>query len=320
MVRQPDAVVGHPVLRKVVRPDLFAAVARADLLLAVLRLDLVNAFRLNLIQPRPQHAHALLAVLDLRFLILAAHHRVGRQMRNPHRRIRRIHALPARPRRAERIDAQVLGLDLDVHLLGLRQHRHRNRRGVHAPLRLRRRNPLHAVHARLVLQLRIHVVAFDDRRHVLQPVPNPRLRLRQHLDLPLVLLGEAHIHAEHLRHKQRCLVSAGPGAKLQDHVLLVVRVLGQQQHLQRLFHRRHLRFQQGKFLLRHRLHIRVRVGEHRLGLGDAVLDLAILAKLLNRRLHVAIRLRHLAVVLLIVDDLRVRELASKLFVPRFKLV
>ena len=63
-----------------------------------------------------------------------------------------VDALPARPGRAEDVDAQVVGVDLDLDLLGLGQHEHAGRRGVDAALRLGGRHPLHAVHAALVLQ------------------------------------------------------------------------------------------------------------------------------------------------------------------------
>ena len=85
--RQAHAVVGDPVLRKVVSADLLAAVAGADLLLAVLRLLLMDAFGLNLIEAGAEDAHSLLAILDLRFFVLAADYRVGGQMRDPDRRV-----------------------------------------------------------------------------------------------------------------------------------------------------------------------------------------------------------------------------------------
>ena len=84
-------------------------------------------------------------------------------MRDANRRVSRVHRLSTRPRRAECIDAQILRLNLDVNVLGLRQHRNSDRRRMHAPLRLRRRNALHAMHAALIFQLGVDLVAFDDR-------------------------------------------------------------------------------------------------------------------------------------------------------------
>jgi tryptophan synthase beta subunit len=50
-----------------------------------------------------------------------------------------------------------------------------------------------------------------------------------------VLLGKARIHAENLGGKQRRLVAARARANFQNHVLLVVGILGQQQHLDLFF-------------------------------------------------------------------------------------
>ena len=60
---------------------------------------------------------------------------------------------PPAPPDAHGVDAQILVVDLDVDLLGLRQHRDGRGRGVDAALRLGLRHALHAVHAGLELQL-----------------------------------------------------------------------------------------------------------------------------------------------------------------------
>ena len=73
-------------------------------------------------------------------------------MRDAHSRIRRIHRLSARARRAEGVDAKVFGLDLDVHVFGFGQHGNRHRRSVYATLLLGRGHALHAMHAAFVLQ------------------------------------------------------------------------------------------------------------------------------------------------------------------------
>ena len=61
---------------------------------------------------------------------------------------------PGPPERITSI-LQVLGIDLDLDVLDLGHHRDGRRRGVDAPLRLGRGDALHAVHARLVLELRV---------------------------------------------------------------------------------------------------------------------------------------------------------------------
>ena len=81
-----------------------------------------------------------------------------------------------------------------------------------------------------------------------------------------------------------------------------------------------LRHQLVEFGLRHLAHVRVGVGEHGLGFGDAVADPAVLAKLLDRGLQVAVLLGDLAVALLVVDQGGVGELAAKVFVTGFELI
>ena len=118
---------------------------------------------LHVVQAGAQHLHRLRAVLDLRLLVLLRDDQPGRHVRDAHRRVGRVHALAARTARAERIDPQILGVDLDVDLFGLGQDRDGGRRRVDPAARLGRRHALHAVDAALVLQAAVGVLAFDDR-------------------------------------------------------------------------------------------------------------------------------------------------------------
>ena len=72
-----------------------------------------------------------------------------------------VHALAARAARAERVDAQVLLVDLHVHFLGLRQHGDGGGAGVDAALRLGRGHALDTMHAALVLEPFVNVRAVD---------------------------------------------------------------------------------------------------------------------------------------------------------------
>src|SRR6476660_2360563 len=75
------------------------------LLLALLQLELV--------QPRLQHPPGDRPVLDLRALLLASHHDVGRDVGDAYRRVGRVDVLAARPRRTVGIDAAVAVLYVD---------------------------------------------------------------------------------------------------------------------------------------------------------------------------------------------------------------
>src|SRR5512143_4150093 len=101
-------MVRHSALRKVISPDLFAAITGADLRFArrgLLGLPLLPLF---FQQPGFENFHGLLAVLELRSLVLAGHYFSGWYMGDADGRIGRVHALAAGPRRGIRICAQVL--------------------------------------------------------------------------------------------------------------------------------------------------------------------------------------------------------------------
>src|ERR1035437_2016119 len=71
--REPDAVVRHPVLRKTVGADAFAAGARANLAATLRRVFRVLLVLAALQQPGPQDGHGLGLVLQLRALIRTCH-------------------------------------------------------------------------------------------------------------------------------------------------------------------------------------------------------------------------------------------------------
>src|SRR4051812_3925639 len=146
---EPDAVVGDAALREVVGADLRRAVARADLRLAHARALRFLLGDPRVEQSRAQHLHRLELVLELRLLVLLADDDAARDVRDAHRGVGRVDALPARPRGAEDVDPEVLVLDPDVDLLGLRQYGDRGGRGVDAALGLGGGHALDAVHAGL---------------------------------------------------------------------------------------------------------------------------------------------------------------------------
>src|SRR5579859_896519 len=166
---QADAVIGHAVLREVVGADLLAAVAAANLRFALLGQRLLLLFHLHLIKTGAEHAHAFFTVLDLRLLVLAADNRIGRQVCDAYGRVSRIYRLAARTRRTERIDAQVLGFNLDVNVFGFWQDSYCYGRGVDAALLLGCRHALNAMHAAFILQSRVNAFAFYDGDNFLQP-------------------------------------------------------------------------------------------------------------------------------------------------------
>jgi hypothetical protein len=214
----------------------------------------------------------------------------------------------------------ILGLDLDVDLFGLGEDGDGDGRGVDAALGLGRGDTLHAVDAGLVLEQGVDAVAFDDGGDVLEAVADAGLGLREDLDLPAVLLGETEVHAEDLGDEEGGLVAAGAGAEFEDDVLLVVGILGQEQHLELLFDRGKARLEAGQLLLRHGAEVWVGLGEHGLGVGDGVADVAVLAELFDDGFEVAMLLGGGLELLLVVDEGGIGELLAEVFVAGFDLV
>src|SRR6266851_35656 len=320
VVGEADAVVGEAVLREVVGANLLAAVAGADLLFAVLGLELVDALCLDLIEAGAEDAHSLFAIFDLRLFVLATDYCVGGQVRDADRRVGGVDRLAAGAGGAEGVDAEILGLDLDVDLFGFGEDRYGDSRRVNAALGFGGGDALDAMDAGLILELRVDVVAFDDGGDVLEAVADAGLGLGEDFDLPLVLLGEAEIHAEDLGYEERGLVAAGAGAKLEDDVLLVVGVFGQEQDFELLFNWREARLQRGQFLLGHGADVRIGFGEHGFGFRDTFLDLAVLAEFFDRGFHVAVLLGDGLELLLVLNQCWVGHLAAEIFIAGFELV
>src|SRR5690606_32234945 len=78
----------------------------------------------------------------------------------------RVHRLTARTAGPEDVDAVVGGGELHVDLVGLGEHGHGDRAGVDPALRLGRGHALHAVHARLELEVAVGALADDLERHL----------------------------------------------------------------------------------------------------------------------------------------------------------
>ena len=156
------------VLGEVVGADLLGALAGADLRAPRRGLLGLLPLALGLEQPGAQHAHRLRLVLELRFLVLHRDDDPCRHVRDPHRRVGRVHALAARAGRAVDVDLEVVRVDLDLDLLGLGHDRDRRGRGVDPPLRLGLGNALDAVRAGLPLEDGVGAVALDREHDLLE--------------------------------------------------------------------------------------------------------------------------------------------------------
>ena len=179
---------------------------------------------------------------------------------------------------------------------------------------------LDAVDAGLVLHLGVDFVALDDGGDFFQAADDAGFGLGEDFDLPLVLLGEAEVHAEDLGDEDRGLVAAGAGAELDDDVLVVVGVLGEEEDFEVFFDLGEARLEREEFFLGHGADVGVGFGEHGFGVGDGGLDGRYSRNFSTRGLHVAVLLGDGLVLLLVVDEGGVGHLMAEVFVAGFELV
>ena len=221
-------MIGHAVLGEVVGADLTAAVAAAHLLLALLGNGGVLLLQLCLIQAGTENFHGALTVLMLAALVLTLHHRACGQVGNADGGLRLIDVLTACARGAIGVDLQLGGVDSELHLFCLGHDRHGGGRGLNATRGLRLRDALDAVGARLELQAGIGACALHGSHHFLHAT---QLRLVDGDDVygKTTALGIHGVHTQQVCSEQRPLFPADACADLQDHVLVVVGVAGQQE-------------------------------------------------------------------------------------------
>ncbi len=151
---------------------------------------------------------------------------------------------------------EILRIDLDIDVLGLRQHGDGRGGSMDAPARLGGRHTLDPMDARFEFQPGEHPPAGDIGDDLLVAA-GIALTLLEHLDLPAMDVGIALVHAEEIAGEQRRLVAAGPGTDLEDGTLLVSRVLGKEEHADPVGQRLDLLVERLRLLLGHRRHLRV---------------------------------------------------------------
>src|SRR4029077_6346486 len=98
-----------------------------------------------LIEPGAENAHGFGAILDLRFFVLLRNDEAAGNVGDAHGGISGVDGLAAGTGRAEGVNAQVLGFDLDVNFVGFGEDRDGGGGSVDAALRFRGGNALHAV-------------------------------------------------------------------------------------------------------------------------------------------------------------------------------
>ena len=224
-LRRSSVILHHAVRMEHVGADL-AAPGNVRLLAANFGQVLQLLFDLPLVQLGAQHLHRFLAVLDLRALLLTAHHDACRNVRNPHGRVRGVDVLTAGAAGAVRIDLEILRADLDLVgvVFDLRHHITRCERRVTTTRGVERRDPDEPMHALLCLQVAVGVEACDLQRDTLH-AGFVAGQIVEHLDFVAPLLRPAAVHAQqHLRPVLR-LGAARTWMQLKDRIQPVVRLI-----------------------------------------------------------------------------------------------
>ena len=142
-----------------------------------------------------------------------------------------VYVLATGAARSHGVDAQIIGLDVNIYVFRLRQDRHGRRRSVDATAGLGRRNALHAMHTRLELEARKDTLA-RDRGDNLLVAAEIALRRTDQLGFPAVMIGVAAVHAKQVGGEQCGLVTTRAGPDLENGAALVGGILRQQQQLQ----------------------------------------------------------------------------------------
>ncbi len=305
--RETDPMVGDPVLFVVVGPDLLGAFARSHLRAPHRRTLARLLGQLLLVEACPQHPHRLEFVLQLGLLVLTGHDDAGRAVSDPDGRVRRVDRLAAGPGRPEGLDVQIVVVDLDLDRFDFGEHGHRRHRCVHPPLRLGLGHTLHAMRTGFELEPGVRALPFDGERRFLQTA-GVRRRDVDRFDGPTVAFGEALVHAVHVAGPQRRLVTAGGRPDLDDDVLVVVHVLGEQEAAEFGFDLLDLGLFRGDDAGEVLDHLRIVLdAEHLGGLGGLRLRFTVAAERVDDRLQLGVAFGDLPVALLIGEHARFGE-------------
>ena len=157
---------------------------------------------------------------------------------------------------AEGVDLQIAGVDVEVHLLRLRQDRHGGGAGLDASGGLGDRHPLDPMGSALVFKAGPGPLPLHDELDGLD-ASQLRLAAAGHLQGPAPALRIHNVHPEEVRGEQHGLLAADAAPDLHDHVLAVIGVPGQEEELQLLPQALHVRLGPLDLLLGHLLHFRV---------------------------------------------------------------
>ena len=152
-------------------------------------------------------------------------------MGDAHRAFGLVDMLAAGALRPEHIDAQVLVIDLNVDILGFRQHRHGGGGSVDAALVFSGGHPLHPVDATLEFQFCISAAAVDLQGGVLDAA-QIAFGTVHHFGTPALQPAITLIHFQQVGGEQSGFIAAGAGADFHNGRGVIRRIPGQKSDAQ----------------------------------------------------------------------------------------
>ena len=231
------------------------------------------------IQAAAQHLHGFFLVLQLALFILAGNYKAAWHVGDAHGRIGFVDILAAVSAGAVGIDAQVIRVDIHIHLVRLRQDGHGRGAGVDAALRFGAGYTLDAVDTAFKLHAGESAAPCEGEYSFLH-APQFRLIEAHVAHLKAAALGIARVHPQQQGPKQPGFLPAGTRADLHDHVAVVITIPGDQIQLEPIA-KLSLPFPQlGQLFLRHISEIRA--VRQFLGGGDLLPKLQIAAPVQHR--------------------------------------
>ena len=239
---------------------------------------------------------------------------VGPHIARAYARFHFIHVLSAGALAAEGVPLDGAFVDLNVELLSLRQHGDGGGGGVDAALRLGHRHALHAVHAALVFQCAIDLLA-RYREDDLLVASGCTFGEARNGNAPALRLAVLRVHAEEVACEEGSLVAARAAADFHDDVLVVLGVGGDEQQFDFLFELGNALLCGSEFFASHLAHLGVVLGgEHLLSLVDGRERLNVFGAFLDDGAQVLVFLCQLDVAALVGDDRRVGDERAHLLV------
>ena len=224
-------MVGHSALGEIVGADSLVAHTGAHLAAAHAGDLGLQLFLLDLVQLGGQHTHTFFPVLYLAALFLAGHHDARGLVDQPHCGAGLINMLTACAGCPIHLHLNVRRVNLHIHLVHFRQHRHGSGGGMDSAAGFCLRHTLYPVDAGLVLQPGIRPPSADNKIRFLDTA-QLRVGVVHQFDAPALLSGVHGVHPVKAVGKQGAFLAAHTAADLHDDAFFVVGVFGQQQDLQ----------------------------------------------------------------------------------------